>query len=295
MKIEKYIATLLPSIRKDKVLEDIGVVRQELRDTTIPAYSTIHVLFNKWKWRSQEMQMKANTFSRLVGPGNLVDVIGHGLDNLDQTLTVAEEYITKAFNEETVTAAITYKKANVLQYVDAVSFLVRYARRFSNYLLVCETAVDDHDTQMAESFAPAEIGYIEGNFMMFCQAFKAIAIPVKEVIKRIEETPEIIVRAASAGVISEVHGEKRIDAFGMNFISAKWNIFYHIGKAVAEWQVNNYNAAKQELQLVQMRKIYLEKIQAKRPDAALQTEIQYNEGRVQNLNARLAKLEAAYA
>lgn len=295
MKIEKYVATLLPSIRKDKVLEDIAVVRKELRDTTIPSYAALIGFMGKWKWRSKEMQSFAQTFSRLAGPGHMIEVIGKGLDEMDKALGVAEAYITKAFNEETVTAAITYKKAGVLQYVDAIAFLTRYARRLANYMLVCETAVEDTDTKLAESFAPAELGYIGGNFMIFCQAFKSIAIPATAVEKAIEAMPEIIVKAAAAGVTEEIHGAKKVDAFGVGFIPAKWNIFYHVGKAIAEWQVSNYNAAKEELQLVQMRKLYLEKINARKPDAALQTEIQYTEGRLLNLSAKIGKMEAAYA
>lgn len=294
MKIEKYVATLMPSIRKDKVLEDIAVVRKELRDSTIPAYGAIFPLFGKWKWRSKEMQSFSSTFARLVGGGNMVEVIGHGLDELDKALDVAEQYIIKAFNEELVTAAITYKKASVLQFVDAVAFLTRYARRLANYMLVCETAVDDHDTQVAESFAPAEIGFITGQFLTFCQGFKAIAVPAKDVIKRIEDTPEIIVKASSAGVVNEIHGTKRVDAFGMGLIPGRWNPFYHMGKAIAEWQVSGYNAAKEELALVQMRKLYLEKLNAKKPDAALQSEIQYTEGRLLNLSAKIGKMEVAY-
>jgi hypothetical protein len=296
MKIEKYVASLLPSIRKDKVLDDIAAIRKELRDATIPAYSSIAVVFGKWKWQSDEMKGKATAFSRLVGGGNLVEVIGHGLDKLDASLTVAEEFIMKTYNEETVTSAITYKKAAVLQYVDAISFVVKYARRFANYMLVCEAAkFPDSDTSLSVAFAPAEIGYIEGNFMMFCQAFKALAIEPKEVQKRIDETPDIIVKASAAGMLEEIHGAARVDAFGMNFISSKWNPFYHIGKAFAEFQVSSYKAAREELALVQMRKLYLEKLQAKKPDAALAQEIEYSEGRLQSLHASIAKMEAAYA
>jgi hypothetical protein len=295
MKIEKYVATLMPSIRKDKVLEDIAVVRKELRDATIPSYAAIIGFFGKRKWTSKEMQSFAQTFARLVHGGNLVEIIGKGLDEMDKALDVAEAYITKAFNEETVSAAITYKKAGVLQYVDAIAFLTRYARRLANYMLVCETATEDSDTKLADSFAPAELAYLNGNALVFCQAFKAIAIPATAVEKAIEAMPEIVVKAAAAGVAEEIHGAKKIDAFGMGLIPAKWNLFYHVGKAFAEWQVSNYNAAKEEMQLVQMRKLYLEKILAKKPDAALQTEIQYTEGRLLNLSAKIGKMEAAYA
>jgi hypothetical protein len=296
MKIEKYVASLAPSMRKDQILDDIISVRKELKEATIPAYETIATLLGKWKWKSKEMQGYATAFGRIVSGGHLVDSILKGLKEISGALDVAEDYITKTYNEETVSAAITYKKANVLQFVDAIAFITRYARRYANYMLVCETSMfEDSDTSLTEAFAPAELSFIEGNFVMFCQGFKAIAIPAKEVQARIEEAPEVIVKSASANLIGETLGAKKTDSFGLNFIAAKWNPFYHIGKAIAEFQVSSYNAAKEELQLVQMRKLFLEKLNAKKPDAALAHEIQYTEGRLQNLTVKLAKQEAAYA
>jgi hypothetical protein len=296
MKIENYVAGLSPSMRKDQVLDDITNVRKELVQATIPAYETISTVFGKWKWKSKEMQTHATAFGRMVGGGQMVEVILKGLRDVSAALTVAEDYIVKTYNSEVASTAITYKKANVLQFVDAIAFLTRYARRYANYMLVCETAtIPDSDTNLKEAFAPAELSYIENNFTMFCQALKAIAIPAKEVEKRIEEAPEVIVKSASASVLGETMGAKKTDSFGLNFIAAKWNPFYHIGKALAEWQVNSYNAAKEELQLVQMRKLYLEKLNAKKPDAALAQEIQYTEGRLQNLTVKIARQEASYA
>jgi len=67
MKVEQYIASLAPSMRKDKILDDLAVVRKELRDATIPAYETILTLMGKWTWRSPEMKAMSANFSRIVG------------------------------------------------------------------------------------------------------------------------------------------------------------------------------------------------------------------------------------
>jgi hypothetical protein len=296
MKVEQYIASLAPSMRKDKILDDLAVVRKELRDATIPAYETILTLMGKWVWRSPEMKAMSGNFSRIVGGKGVVPTILEGLRNIQANLDVVEDVIIKTFNEELVTAAITYKKANILQYLDACAFLSTYARRFANFLLVCETqGLDGSDTKVHEAFTPAELGFINGKFLTFAQAMVAVACNSKEVLKRIDDAPDVIVKAANASMVAETLGAAKVDSMKLGFISAKWNPFYHIGKAWANWQVSNYDAAKEELQLVQMRKLYLEKLHAKKPDAALAQEIEYNEGRLQNLHAKLAKMEADYA
>jgi hypothetical protein len=277
MKVEQYIATLAPSLRKDKILDDLGVVRKSLKDTTIPAYETLDTLFGKWKWQSPEMKTMSTSFGRLAGNKGVVPTI-------------------QQFNEEVVSTALTYKKATILQYLEAVSFLSTFARKFANFLLVAETATfPDSDVTLQTSFAPAEISYIQDKFLMFAQALVALSGKPEDIEKRLNESPDVVVKAASAGALEQTLGKTKTDPMKLNFISSTWNIFHHIGKAIAEWQVSKYNGAKEELQLVQMRKLYLEKLQAKKPDAALAHEIEYMEGRVQNINAKIAKMEADYA
>lgn len=296
MKVEQYIATLAPSLRKDKILDDLGVVRKGLKDATIPAYETLESLFGKWKWQSPEMKTMATSFGRLAGNKGVVPTILEAMTNTAKALDVVEDMIIKQFNEEVISTALTYKKATVLQYLEAVSFLSTYARKLANFLLVAETATfPDSDVTVATSFAPAEISYIQDKFLMFTQALVALSGKPEDIEKRLSEAPDVVVKAASAGALEQTLGKTKTDPMKMNFISSTWNVFHHIGKAFAEWQVSKYNGAKEELQLVQMRKLYLEKLQAKKPDAALAHEIEYMEGRVQNLNANIAKMEADYA
>lgn len=296
MKVEQYISTLQPSMRKDKILDDLAVVRKELSEATIPAYESIAVLFAKWKWRSEEMKTKSQMFSRVMGGKGVVPTILDGLKLIYSNLDTVEQMVVKTFSEELISSSITYKKATVLQYLDACMFLSKYARKFANYLLVCETqGLDESDTVLSEAFAPAELGYIEGKFLIFAQAMSALAVSGKEAIKRIDDAPDVVVKAAALGVLEQTLGSAKTDPMKLGFISAAWNPFYHIGRAIASWQVDNYNSAKEELQLVQLRKLYLEKLQAKKPDAALAQEIQYMEGRVQNLNSKIARMENDYA
>jgi hypothetical protein len=296
MKVEQYIATLAPSMRKDKILDDLACVRKELKEFTLPAYDSISILFDKWKWKSEEMKAFSLSFNRVVGGKGVVPTIREGLKTVLANLDVLEDLIVKTFNEELVMSAITYKKATILQYLDAVSFLSKYARRFANYMLVCETSIlADSDTSIGEAFTPAELGFIGSKFLVFAQAMVALSCKPQDVIKRIEMAPEVIVKAASAAVLEQTLGREKVDPIKIGLISAAWNPFYHIGKAIAAWQVDSYNSAREELQLVQMRKLYLEKLQDKKPDAALAQEIEYAEGRVQNLNAKIAKMEADYA
>ena len=61
--------------------------------------------------------------------------------------------------------------------------------------------------------------------------------------------------------------------------------------AVAEWQAERYNQAVDELELVRLRRMRLEKQANGQSDAALEKEIDYMERRIQGLEAKIAKME----
>ena len=61
--------------------------------------------------------------------------------------------------------------------------------------------------------------------------------------------------------------------------------------AVAEWQAERYNQAVDELELVRLRRMRLEKQVTGQSDAALEKEIDYMERRIQGLEAKIAKME----
>jgi hypothetical protein len=296
MKIEAYLASLFPTLRKDQILDDVRNTRVELRETTLPAYEVATPLLGKWKWKSEEMKSFSTSFSRLVKGGNMISVIGSGLQETIGTLAAAEGYVIKSYNEEVASVALTYKKANVLQFIEAVAFVSKYARKFINYAFVHETAlIPDSDTTTKDAITPAEEKWISQNFIPFCTAFASVAQAVKSVEEAIESIPEITIKSSDPHALRETLGEKRLDPFKFGFINAKMNPFYWWGKWSAEGEVARYNAAKEELRLVQLRKLNLEKLNERKPDAALQREIQYTENRAQGLNAQIAKMEAKYA
>ena len=87
----------------------------------------------------------------------------------------------------------------------------------------------------------------------------------------------------------------KIDPFQMRFIPAWLNIIYHVRLGIAEWQVGRYNAAKEELKVIQLRKLHLERLRDGKADAAIEKEIAYLEERAQKLNYKLRQMEESAA
>ena len=202
--------------------------------------------------------------------------------------------------------ALTFfrKAQNVLQFIEAVAFVSRFARKLANMALVVEAVPYAEDGAVFEhALQPGEVKWLSENFVsfctMFCTMFRAVSAPVKSIGETFETIPDIVIRNADFAALKETIGESKLDPFRFRFrfgfVPVQMNPLYRLGQLHAEWQVERFNVAKDELKLVQLRKLKLEKLLGKKPDAALEHEIGYMQNRVQGLNAKIARMETSYA
>lgn len=297
MKVRNFLNSLLPSFKKDQVIEDCRITRDEIKQFSEPAYSEALGLFKSWKFKSPAIEAQMATFSRLVKPhGNMVATIAAGwkpiLENLDQV----EELAKSTFGEYIAGSGLTYLKANLLQFIEAAAFVSKYARKLLIYVYICETAeFEGSGTSLNASLTPAEIEWLNVNFISFCTAFNVAAGNPVQIKKQLAEIPDILVTNENAETLTATMGATRVDPFQMRLIPLWMNPIYHVRMAVAEWQVSRYKAAQEELKLVQLRKLNLEKLHAGKPDASVQHQIEYLEQRISGLNFKIAQMEKANA
>lgn len=299
MELSKYIQSLLPSTERSTVLEDIGLTKEQIKEKVIPAYTQAEHAFGKWKFKSEEMKDKAVVFGRNVhglGNANMITTIANSFKPLLENLAEAEIMVRQVFSEEIAGGGVTYKKANLLQWIECASFVSRYALKFLNYFYICETAeFEEGGTSVKESLSPAEIEWVNQHFLAFCTGLRVTATKAGTVKKALDDIPDVVVTSDNVGTMTQTLGATKVDPFQLGFISVVWNPIYHVRMHIAKWQADRYRAAKEELALVQLRKINLEQSAAGKPDAKLQKEIKYMESRVEDLNFKIAEMEKAYA
>lgn len=279
-------------------MEDIRLTRTELKDITLPAYHQAAVAFKGHKFKSPALENELATFGRMVkgGGGNIVEAIEKLLPIALKNLDEVEDLIERSFNEEVAGAGLTYMKANLLQFSECLHFVSRFSRKFLLYIFVCETAeYEASGTSIADSMTPAEVEYLKTNFVTFCTAFNAVVNQPQTVRKLLEDVPDIVITSENVASLSATLGEKKLDPMQMKLIPIWLNPIYHVGMFVAEWQADRYKVAKEELKLIQLRKMNLEKISQGKPDAHVQKEINYLESRIQSMNYKIAKAEAKNA
>lgn len=293
MKFTAYLSSLLPGFEKDRVLEDARNSIAELKEATIPSYEVSVSLLKNHEFKSKELVEFEKVFRR-INTGfdrDFFKGILDGLNNVEENAETIITLVNKTYSEDVAAAGLTYAKANLLQFVELVGFVSKYARKFLFLVYILESAeFEENSLKISESMSKAEIRWIHENALNFAQAFKIVTSQKQSLIKHFNDIPDIVITGDNEDTLVRTASNK-IDPFSMRFIPTWLHPIYHFRMFVAEWQANRYKAAVEELKVIQLRKLYLERLRQGKPDAKLEKEISYLESRIQSLNYRIEKIE----
>jgi hypothetical protein len=300
MKLSTYLASLLPNFGKDRIIEDCRVTRGEIKDYTEPAYAIAVPLLKGWSFKSERSEKLRQVFDRNVKHAsneNMIVHIGKTIPVWLANLAEIEKEIDKVYNEEVGGVGLTYRKANLLQFVEVVGFVAKYARKLLIYTYVTESETyEDSGVVFAESITPYEEQWLQANILSFCTALNIASLATQQVKHALAEIPEIVVTSENVQSMEATVGLKKLDPFQMRLIPIKLNPIYHVRMIVADWQSKRYKVAQEDLRACQMHRLQLEKLSEGKPaDAKLQKELRYVESRIQGLESDIAKMEKDYA
>ena len=294
MKALSYTLSLLPSVQRNKVIEDIGVTRSIVNDSAMEAYTSALPFFKSWKFKSKDLKPLLDTFDRSVkgaGNDNMVVTIQKSFEPMLKNLEEMEDLVKRMFNQEESGAGISYLKSNILQFVECASFVARFSVKLLNYIYICETSQYEDGEAIAKSLKKAEIDWIEQNMYNFCLALRVVTGNPGQVKKQVMDVPDVLVTAETADSLAETLGDSRLDPLMMNFIPVKLNPIYHIRMFYENYLNDCYKAAKAERDMVNLRKMNLELLAGGKNDAAIQKEIKYLADRAEDLNYKIKKME----
>ena len=296
MKFKDFVSKLVSIFNKDTVIEDIRITRGELEKLQ-QSYSFAADLARTWKFKDKTIQgMVAEFKKNISGPdnGNPIVHIAHHLKIVQQNLNTAEQLVQANLAGQVSSVGLTYKQAAVLQYVNGIYLVSKYARKWLNMIFTYESAqYEDSGTVIEESITKAEREWLEKTFSDFLVAYAAAIGDSATVLKKLNEVPEITVSESNENTLNTTVGINKLDPLKSGLIATKMNPIYFVRMVIAEWQVARYNEAKEELRLIELRLQLMKELQAKRPNAKLEKAIAQTESRVQDMQARVAELEAA--
>lgn len=307
MNIISYLKSLLPSFKKDRVLEDARIVKTELETVSIVSYQEAEKVFTGWTFKSKQMQDYIKIFNRnfksssgFGSKDNIVTSIRKALEKLLETHGVVEDKLQTHLEDVVAAEGITCLKANLLQMLEGISFISKFSYKFLNYIYIVETSAQSEGNEVEyikNNLSPSDIAYIENSFVHFVILLATLSKSRQEVEKVIEKIPDIVITSLNADAINSTISQDKLNPLSphgliqSNSSTVFNNPIYHVGLMVAEWQANRYKLSKETKKVLELRLLNLQLINQKNPDAKLEKEIEYIQSRIQGLDYKIKKME----
>lgn len=291
MSIFKFLMGQKTMMSKEEVISSISSTTQIIREYTLPAAKTAAQLWTGQKFKSNAAKDIQSSFLRSVKGKSLFDAMADTMENTLVLLGFIQEYAERIFSNTEANIGLTYSKAMTLRLTQAAEVANVYSRRLINYIYWLES-----EALGSEVVGPkqGEIDWLDSNFDSYCVAMKALQKDKDQLEQSFKQLPDAVVSSNTEMTFTSTLGLNKIDPLGLNQLSVRWNPFYLIGMLVAEWQVDRYKQAKDELQLLEYRKLQIERLREKGQDAKLDQEIEYLQERITGVHAKLDKMEKTY-
>lgn len=293
MRIFDFLRNLIPSFTKDEVKEKLRLVSQMLQQTLegyLSAVDILGVLAFKSRYGKEfdsDFRSKVRTSYRGTSIGVIQQILSNVTNFIDQLAPLVE----KSYNRDVVVDGLTYKRAEILRTLGYLDFMVTYARQLLHYLLVVEANVQAKTLPDGREIAKPEIEWLNANRATFFRLLLTFAENYRDLIKKLDEIPDINVGENDEQTIAHTVGVNRLDPLKNNFLPGITPMFMSIGIAWTQWQVKRYERLKEDVKVIQYRIEQL-RLQAQgKEDAQLERTIAKYEEYLEDLSRDIAKME----
>jgi len=291
MNIINFIKTLLPTLDKADIVEDLRIAMDELDNIAIPSYRSAEDFFNFNKPKSKEFKELETDFYRSLDTHGIrkqsifIKDITIRLINVRQNAEFIYNELSKVSESDIVNNEIKAHKAVLLESASNISFITSYSTDFLNYIYAIEELFK---TKNAIDLPKATITYIKNNFKRFTFTLSDLGMPPREFEKVIGDIPDVSLSHTNENAIKSLFDINKVDPFSnipiTGFIG---NPIYHIRLSIAEWQARRFKAAKAKKKVLELRLLHLKNMQEDNSDPKLEKEIEYNQSRLDKLNKYL--------
>ena len=294
MSIANYVASLLPTFDKARIEEDLRLLKEELQNNTIEPYRLASDFFNRNRFKSKEATEFDTTFRRQVKTES--DLLGiypvtiyGGLTRCLANLNWVESHVGEFIGRDLASTGFTYKRANLLRFIEVAGFVGQYARKLLLWTYANEQSALGRS--LGSPLAPAEVEYLFRNRQAFFTGLSVVSKKTKVIEAAFANIPNLVVVPETEGSLKETVGPARLDPLQTGIIPIQLNPIYHIRMAIAEYQVGRYKAGQEEKRALEYRLLALEELLEGQEDAKLQQQIEYTEARLKKLNYKLSQME----
>lgn len=292
MEIKKYLDSILPMFTRQRIFEDIDVVKQSLDENTLPVYKEYAKLMGKENFKSDFANGYQERFDKRFegkATGNIIGTIAKQLEGISEKLPIISQTVENSFADDITRNAMTILRVNVLQYLESISYTVQYARRLLISIVAYE--VNAYNENIDVDIIDGELLWLEDNFATFVTCLNVLETTDDKLKDTLKDIPDVAVNPDSVDNVIAMVGKDKADPMQFGFIPVMLNPAYHIGMRIAEWQADRYRKSVDEREMLQYRLLQYKLVEAGKGDAALERKIKITQDRIEKLNYKIAKME----
>lgn len=291
MRLLEYVGSLAPFKERKDLLNQIAGLEEEYDSTVAPILPEVRDLLLATDMKSQIGQKYVGAMARTVNfRGNFLELFFKSLENARASLATVVAEIRRLFAFQFSNTNLTIQRANILKFVDALSFYIRWGRKFMLFLVTQESQA--RGRAQASSFSPAETDWIQSNMDQFIGLYPAMILTPSELKSKLNQASDAEINAETYDLAARSLGDAKMDPLRMSGFSPQQNPFLTLGKQIAEARVARYRAAEEEYKALQFRLLELRGMLAGDPTSpVLQKQIKMYEERLSEFEFALAAVE----
>lgn len=297
MQLNTFMTTLMPSFTKDTVLEEFEDVQKQINNINLPLFAQALKELSRYKFRSdltERMDESLYDNVKVKKHPNFIGAFNDITKRMRDQLPILEKLIDDHFEVDISSSAMTLHRINILQYIPVMSFVLRYQRAFMNYAVSMEVNAESESTEPVFDLIPADRDWLARHRDAFIDSVAVVYNRGSNLEKTFEALPDMAIDPQNAKTVEQTKASV-IDPLGMKFIPLTINPVFHFRKMLTNYQVERYQLAKAEYDMLQRKLYNLRIINEGRNDAKLQREIKYTEEqRVRPLSQKIQKWEQDY-
>lgn len=295
MSFQKFLKSLLPSFKRDRLKTDSQNVRNQLMTVALPAYASAVESFKK-PLVSEQGQEFTRRYDIMVAKRNkansIVFDIHERLLKLPKLLDAIDKQIEVGFTDDVVASGMTLRKANVIRGLEVLGFIAKFSMGLVNAIAHYEILAKGIQVDYVSDVTPGEYKRLLKYINDFAQALESLS-SMKDYEVAFDNIPEARVEDDA---FRSMIGAGESDPFQLfTLASFNGNPIYTVLMMVAEWQMNNFKQMQDQKKLLEIRLMQLKRINEQRPSPELEREIKVLSSRVANLAADIRKKEESFA
>lgn len=296
MKLFDFAKRLLPSLEKNRIIEDIRVTIAELENSALPNYSAASEFFKLNKIKSSELSDMTDIFYRNINDksmrqSSMIADVYKRLPNLIENAKYISTLIENELEADLIREGLTARKLLIIRAAESISFLSGFMLDLLNYAFVQETVVVTEGDNSID-MSVVKIQHVENNMIRFSKILGEYAVQPAEFKKVLREIPEVVINERNQMSVSGVYKESVIDPFSTGYmVGFYYNPIYHLRLAISEWQAGRYKANKDKKKVLELRLLHLKLKSEKKNDPKLEQDITYLQSRIDKIERDLKRVE----